>query len=96
MRLLGHRAARGAKPGSWEGPGGSGAGAEGPGRPSGVAGRACASAARPRAGGGVAPARAHTQGLAGAGQLAERRAVWEGGEEAQGGQCQPRARKGFG
>lgn len=89
MRLLGHPAPRGAKPGSGEGPGGPGAGSEGPGRPSGAAGRVCASAARPRAGGGVAPARAHSQGLAGAGPIAERRTEWEGGEEAQGGRCQP-------
>lgn len=96
MRLLGHRAPRGAKPGSGEGPGGPGAGAQGSGRPSGAVGRACASAARPQAGGGVALARAHSRGLAGSGPIAERKTVWEGGgEEAQGGRCQPQARKGF-
>ncbi|XP_047409488.1 ubiquitin-conjugating enzyme E2 variant 2 [Sciurus carolinensis] len=64
-----------------EGSGGTSADAKGPGRPSGVAGRARASAARPWSGGGVSPALAQNQGPRGRGW----KLLGERGDEAQGG-----------
>lgn len=48
------------------------------------------------AGGGVAPVRARSRGLAGADPVAEPEVLWEGREEARGGRYRPRVPKGFG